>query len=223
MTLGAPPDKPAPAFSKWRDWLDLMVVDHGFLRVLHQNMHAIRPGLYRSAQPSPFDLARFARQGGRHVLNLRGQSDTGAMRLEAAAAAKYGLNYSVFRLYSRQLPSREALLQLGHLLQTLEYPVLAHCKSGADRAGFFAALALLFAGETCARAQQELTLWRGHLKSGPTGILDAFIAAYAQEGEVQGVCFADWLRTMYDPVRIQAGFRPRWWGRVITDTLLKRE
>ena len=97
-----------------------------------------------------------------------------------------------------------------------------HCKSGADRAGLAAALAVMFEGGTTEQAMRQLS-WRfGHFNRAPTGILDAFFLHYATVAEGR-TPFLEWVTTEYDEVALRANFRAHGLSRFITDKLLRRE
>lgn len=212
------------ARERLRAWMDLLVVDHGVLRLFHLNKHRVGEKVWRSAQPSPRDIARLKRQGLRTIVNLRGGRSHGAWQLEKDAAENLGITVVDLVLRSREAPDRETLLALPEFFASLDYPVLAHCKSGADRAGLFAALYLLVVeGADMRRASRELTLLKGHFRYAQTGILDAFLEMYRDEGERKGKAFLDWVREDYDPARLAASFRPKRMASLIADTILKRE
>lgn len=212
------------ARERFRAWMDLLVVDHGILRLIHLNKHRVGDRIWRSAQPSPRDIARLGRQGLKTIVNLRGGRSHGAWQLEKDAAERLGIDIVDLVLRSREAPDRQTLLGLPAFFARLQYPVLAHCKSGADRAGLFAALYLLVVeGASARRALQELTLLKGHFRYAQTGILDAFIEAYAEEGEKQGKSFLDWVREDYDPARLTASFRPKRISSLLADRILRRE
>jgi protein tyrosine/serine phosphatase len=207
-----------------RAWIDLLVTDHGVLRLFHLNKHRVGEKIWRSAQPSPRDITRLQRQGLRTIVNLRGGRSHGAWQLEKDVAERLGITVVDLVLRSREAPDREALLALPAFFASLDYPVLAHCKSGADRAGLFAALYLLVVENTSAeRALRELTLLKGHFRYAQTGILDAFLEAYRDEGERQGKAFLDWVREDYDPAHLTASFRPKRISSLLADRILRRE
>lgn len=207
-----------------RAWADLLVVDHGVLRLFHLNRHRVGEGVWRSAQPSPRDLARLKARGLRTIVNLRGGRAHGAWQLEKDAAERLGLTVVDLVLRSREAPDRETLLALPGFFASLDYPVLAHCKSGADRAGLFAALYLLVVeGADSKRAMQELTLRKLHFRYAQAGILDAFLEAFRDEGETKGKSFLQWVQEDYDPARLAREFRPRPVSSLIADRLLRRE
>lgn len=207
-----------------RAWLDLLFVDHGIIRLVHLNTHRVTAKLWRSAQPSPGDVAQMAKAGLKTIVNLRGGRSHGAWQLERDAAERHGITIVDLVLRSREAPDRETLLQLPEFFDSLAYPVLGHCKSGADRAGLFAALYLLVVEKaSVARALRELTLLKGHFRYAQTGILDAFLEVYRDEGEAKGKAFMEWVRDDYDPAALQATFRPRRVSSLIADRILNRE
>ena len=101
---------------------------------------------------------------------------------------------------------------------------MIHCKSGADRAGFVAALYLvLHEGRTVTQALRQLSFRFGHFRFARTGILDAFFARYRQEGEAKGIPFLEWVERSYDPEALERDFRPSFWSDVVVDRILRRE
>lgn len=207
-----------------RAWADLLFADHGILRLIHLNLHQIDARVWRSAQPSPRDIATLARAGLKTIINLRGGKSHGAWQLEKDAAARYGITISDLVLRSREAPDRAMLLALPAFFAAQQYPLLAHCKSGADRAGLFAALYLLvMKGADAKTALAELSLRKGHFRYAQAGILDAFIEDFAENGEKKGKPFLEWVREDYDPARLTAAFRPRPLSSFLSDRLLRRE
>jgi hypothetical protein len=97
-----------------------------------------------------------------------------------------------------------------------------HCKSGADRAGLAAGLAILLEGGTAAQALRQLS-WRfGHFSRSRTGILDAFFMLYAAEAE--GKCrFLDWVRAGYDEQALRRDFAASGVQSFVNDRILRRE
>jgi protein tyrosine/serine phosphatase len=207
-----------------RAWADLLFTDHGILRLVHLNAYRVSPQLWRSAQPSPLDIARMAKKGLRTIINLRGGRSHGAWQLEREATEKRGIAVVDCVLSSRSAPDREMVLALPALFASINYPALAHCKSGADRAGLFSALYLLIVEKANAKtALRELSLRKGHFRYAQTGILDAFLEAYRDEGETKGKTFLDWVREDYDAAALQARFAPKRLSSLIADRLLARE
>ena len=207
-----------------RAWTNMLFVDHGILRLIYPNRGRVSAGLWRSSQPSPGQVAWFARMGGKTIVNLRGGREHGSWPLERDACRRHHVKLAEFILRSREAPNRDTLLGMAAFLETLEYPVLVHCKSGADRAGLFAALFLILReGASVAEAREELSLRYGHFRQAKTGILDAFLDAYEREGEAAGLSLETWLRDVYDPERLTKGFKSTLWSSLVADRLIRRE
>jgi protein tyrosine phosphatase (PTP) superfamily phosphohydrolase (DUF442 family) len=205
-------------------WVDSLLVDHGLLRTVWTNFGVVIPGrLYRSNHPTPGGLARLVRRHGiRTVINLRGASGNGSDALSREAAARLGVAFVDAPLSSGHAPSRERLLDLIAALRGAAEPVLVHCKSGADRAGFAAGLFCLLHGGSAADALGHLSLRHGHLRRSRAGILDAFFLAYRREAE--GVRdFEAWVRDGYDPAALQRDVRTSRVARFVNDRVLARE
>ena len=205
-------------------WANMLLVDHGLLRLAYPNRAQVSAKLWRSSQPSPGQIRAFAAGGGRTVVNLRAGREYGSWPLQREACERHGLRLVEFVLRSREAPARDAVLSAKRLFDALDYPVLVHCKSGADRAGLFCALFLLIhEGASVAEARRQLSLRYGHFRFSKTGILDAFLDAYRREGEAKGVAFLDWADRIYDPDKVTRSFRPRFWSTLIGDRLIRRE
>jgi protein tyrosine/serine phosphatase len=211
---------------RWLAWLDSLFIDHALLRLVWTNLHTVLPGrLYRSNHPTPGRLARLARRLGlKSVVNLRGPTQSGSDALLRESASRLGLVLLDAPLSSRS-PEREDLLRLIRILREAEEPVLLHCKSGADRSGFAAALYLILReGMPVARARRQLS-WRfGHWRGGASGILDLILERYAEEGEGRTDLEA-WVAARYDRpsfTALQQG-RSRRLLRLLDDRVLRRE
>ncbi|MGF1502676.1 MAG: tyrosine-protein phosphatase [Paracoccaceae bacterium] len=215
-----------PLETRWdrvRAWTNMLLVDHGVIRLAYLNLHPVGARAWRSAQPMPHQIRAFARRGGQSVVSLRGGQTFGSLPLELEACARERLKYHNFVLRSRSLPDRETIREMAALFERLDYPVLFHCKSGADRAGFICAVYLMLAeGRPVAEARRQLSLRYGHVRQGKTGVLDAFFDAYEADTGGQ-VPLLDWVETAYDPERITRDFRASGWGVLVSDTLLRRE
>ena len=99
--------------------------DHGFLRAIYQNLHQISPDMYRSNQPSPAKVMKYAKELGlRTILNLRGESTKGYYLLEKEACEQAGITLIDFQVFSRDTPTREAVFAARDLFETIEYPAL---------------------------------------------------------------------------------------------------
>ncbi len=207
-----------------RAWANMLLVDHGIFRLAYLNAHSVTPRLWRAAQPAPHQIARFARAGVRTIVNLRGGREHGSWPLQREACERHGVALVDFVLRSRGAPERETILAAKDFFASLREPALVHCKSGADRAGFFAALYLLIhEGRPLDEAIRQLSLRYGHFKFAKTGILDAFFEAYRHEGAAKGTAFLDWVATDYDPERLEREFKPGFLSSLVADRLIRRE
>jgi len=204
---------------------DYMWNDHAFLRLRFQNAHWISEELVRTNQPSPEQLAGWKARGIKTIINLRGGFDGSFHVLEKAACEELGLTLVDFTITSREVPSRARVLGARDLFESIEYPALMHCKSGADRAGIMSVFYMHFRkGKTIREALGQLHLRYLHMKAGKTGVLDYTFERYLAEGEPAGLSFIEWVESpAYDPDAIKADFRSQWWGNFFTERLLKRE
>ena len=205
-------------------WFDSLVMDHAVLRLGWSNFATVIPGkLYRSNHPTPGRLARLkARFGLRTLVNLRGKRDCGSDALSRDAAARLGMAHIDMAFESRGAPHRERILRFYDLYRTMAFPALIHCKSGADRAGLAAGLALLFEGGTTAEALGQLSLRFGHFNRSPTGVLDAFFLRYQVVAEGR-IGFVEWVRDEYDEDAVREGFWAGGLAKFVNDAVLRRE
>jgi protein tyrosine/serine phosphatase len=207
-----------------RAWANMVLVDHGVFRLVYLNRHRLTDKLWRSAQPAPHQLAWFAKQGIRTIINLRGGREHGSWPLQREACERLGLTLVEFKARSRGAPERETILKAKDFFDEIAYPALIHCKSGADRAGLVAALYLIVhEGRPVREALSQLSLRYGHFRFAKTGILDAFFERYLTEGEPQGLTFLEWAERVYDPDALERDFRPSFWPDLLVDRILRRE
>ncbi|MDE2200841.1 MAG: tyrosine-protein phosphatase [Rhodospirillales bacterium] len=205
-------------------WADSLLVDHAALRLVWTNWGVVAAGrLYRSNHPTPGRLARAVRRHGvRSVINLRGATGSGSDALSRAAAARLGLRFFDVPMSSGRAPPRDALLALIAALRAAPQPALVHCKSGADRAGFAAAVFVLLEGGSTAAALRQLSWRHGHMRHARAGILDALLLRYGAEAEGR-LGFADWVAREYDAEALQRGFAAGGLASFLADRVLRRE
>ena len=215
-----------------RAWRELMLDDHGALRKCYRNEHEVAAGeLWRSYQPSPADVARWARMGIRTIVNLRGAKPSGFLFLEEEACAQHGVALETFRVFSREAPSPETLCGARALFDRIEYPAVIHCKSGADRAGLMATLYLFFRkGRPLNEAMRQLSWRYGHIRQGKTGVIDYALDLYKDYATRREIAlddveaFLQWAQSdAYDPTAVKAAFASSWWGALLTERILRRE
>jgi protein tyrosine/serine phosphatase len=208
-----------------RAYLHYLWNDHAYLRLRFQNAHWISEELVRTNQPWPHQLAAWKARGIKTVINLRGGFDASFHALEKEACERLGLTMVDFTITSREVPSRERVHGAKALFETIAYPALMHCKSGADRAGIMSVFYMHFRkGKTIRQALEQLHLRYLHVRAGKTGVLDYTFERYLAEGEPAGLSFIEWVDSpAYDPAGIKADFRSKWWGELLTDQFVRRE
>lgn len=149
--------------------LALALSTGGYLGALQLtgNFHPVVPGsLYRSAQPTATDIARYRKTYGiKTIINLRGEN-TGSpwYDSEIAEAKRLGIAHVDFGMSARRELTQAASADLIAILERAEKPVLIHCKAGADRSGLASALyvaAVAKLGE--AAAEQQISIRYGHI------------------------------------------------------------
>lgn len=189
----------ALAYQRW--------MDHGFLRSLWTNMHAIAPDVWRSNHPTPRRFDRLAAMGIRTIVSLRGSGTAPWALLEQEACARLGISLETVALQSRAAPPKAELQKLIALFRRVEKPLLIHCKSGADRAGLASAIYLLVIEQRPLAQARRMLSWRYiHLRWTKTGVLDLLLDTYQASGEPD---FERWLEHDYDAAALQAAFKAR--------------
>jgi protein tyrosine/serine phosphatase len=204
--------------------LDALFIDHGVFRLFYLNKHRLGKNAWRAAQPAPHNIRVLARQGVRTILNLRGERVCGSYWLEQAECERHGITLVNFQVRSRQAPTAEQVRAAKVLFDSIEYPMLMHCKSGADRAGLMSVLYLhLKEGVPLEEAKGQLSLRYGHFRQADTGVLDRVFDSYLEYNARRPVTFLEWVDTVYDPIELKRSFHSAGWARRLVDQVLRRE
>jgi protein tyrosine phosphatase (PTP) superfamily phosphohydrolase (DUF442 family) len=127
------------------------------------NRHTVIPNkVYRCAQPNGEHLRELVKAHGiRTVINLRGVSPELPTYQEECQ------------------PSTSELKQLIEVLDRTEYPIVIHCKRGADRTGLVSTVTLLlYTDATPDEARRQLWPRFGHFRFGRTAAIDEFFDQY---------------------------------------------
>ena len=183
-------------------------MDHEILRALYHNQSKVAPGVYRSNQPSPNRIKTWAKKGIKTIINLRGASNQGSYLLELQKCNDLGIKLINYPLYATRLASSDELIGLGNLFEKINYPILLHCKSGADRAGLASVMYHLMVLDTPFQiARKHLSIRFLHLKFSRSGILDFMLDTYEKESKMTGLNFRSWIETKYDPNKLTKIYR----------------
>lgn len=183
--------------------------DHHMLRHLWANETEFAPNAWRSNQPDPARIDGYAKRGIKTILNLRGTANRSHYLFEKEACETHRIVLVSMALSAKKAAPRAEYLALLDHFETIEKPVLIHCKSGADRTGIAAVFYLLHIEQMPLDvARKQLGLKYLHLRWFKTGILDDILDAYADDLAQHGpIALRDWLTSYYDPEAITAAFR----------------
>lgn len=177
----------------------------------------------RSSQPTSQLAAWIHDYRLRSILNLRGGGPSDWWYdAEVKAARDNGVAFYDFPISATKRPTRRELLVLIDTLRSCPYPLLIHCKSGADRTGLASALYLMIErGVPPGRAEDAFTLEHGHIPlCGPERLHEP-LHEYANWLAARGLAhtpgrFRDWVRDVYtspdgpeDPPPLKPGPRQR--------------
>lgn len=224
MAIDRTADNTSTLGKRLRTYLDMMFVDHGIFRLFLNVATPITPNAWRGGQPWPRHVKRARERGIKTIVNLRGARDCGAYVLEREACKKYGVTLIDMPLESRSSPQIDRLNRAVDVFNDIEYPVMFHCKSGADRVGIGSALYLMLKeGRAVSEAKQQLSLRFGHVRQAKTGVLDAFLEEYEARNAREPIDFMTWVNTEYDRDTLNARFQNMKTADVIVDFILRRE
>jgi len=187
--------------------LHFELFDHALLRHLWTNLDQVAPGVYRSNQPGPARVKRYAGMGIKTILTLRGRAQRAHYLFEAEACARHGIELIDVSLHAKKACDRDEMLRLIALFRTLDRPFLMHCKSGADRAGLASVLYLMTQeGKTLAQARPHLGPRYLHLKGSKAGVLDHMLDMYAERDAHAPIGIEEWIAREYDPDALTRSF-----------------
>lgn len=209
---------------KGKAWLNSLFIDHAIFRLVWTNFDTVIPGkVYRCNHPTPRRLRSLVhRYKIKTLVNLRGHRYCGSDALSRTESKKLGLDFYDLPFESRGAPHRDRILRLADTYSKMEFPILIHCKSGADRAGLVSALIMLLEERPVRQAMKQLSWKYGHFKHSRTGILDAFFMLYAQQTQ-EKQNFLDWVRHDYNEQELRSLFKVSKLSSFINDQILHRE
>ena len=198
-------------------------MDHGIFRFKWRSLHKISENTYRSNQPFPWQiLADKNKRGVKTIINLRGIRNCSSFFLEKETCERHNIKLINFPVTSRAAPKVETILAAKKLFNEIEYPIIMHCKSGADRAGLMSALYLiLHKNISVIEAKKQLSFKYLHIKYAKTGILDAFFDNYIKENKNKD--FLDWVKNDYNPEKLKLSFKVKKLSEILSTYILRRE
>ncbi|WP_425100073.1 fused DSP-PTPase phosphatase/NAD kinase-like protein [Tropicibacter sp. S64] len=184
--------------------------DHAFLRIFWTNFWPVAPGVWRSNQPTHARFEKYAAMGIRTVVNLRGEDKHAHYLFEKESVEALGMTLVNAKLWAREAAPRKRIVAVIDALREAEKPLMFHCKSGADRAGFVAAMYLMvFEGASIQEAKKQLGLKYIHLDFTATGVQDYILDLYEARLSLGSIGFEDWIRSEYAAKPIQAAWEAR--------------
>jgi hypothetical protein len=180
------------------------------------NLGIVDPGrVIRSAQPTSnlkdmirdHDLAA--------ILNLRGGSPRDAFYTnEVRAAKEAGVDFYDLVLSATKRPRRQDLLRLIDVVTHCKYPLLIHCKAGADRTGLATAIyRMMVLKEPPEKALEAFTIYHSHFPLfGPQRLhepIDEYAAWLVKNGLPHTPeRFHDWVKNDYRADDPAEGYSP---------------
>ena len=175
--------------------------------------------------PTPQRIKKYKKLGIKTIINLRGGKKDGGWFLEKNACEKNGLELVNLVARSRAAPDKNMIFKAKAVFESIKYPALIHCKSGADRAGIIAFLfKVLKSKENPEVAKKQLSLKYLHIKHAKTGVLDAFCDLYIKYYKnTKNPDFIYWTRHIYKPQELEASFSENKFFEKIITKILRRE
>ena len=141
----------------------LWLAAYAFYEMAQNNFHTVVAGqVYRSSRMNPDALARVIQT--RHIQSVL--SLIGPSLLESNAVRKSGAVYFYVSISDRHELAESQMEKIIAAMRAAPKPLLIHCKAGADRSGLASALyQFAIEGKPAAKADDELTIFYGHLPS----------------------------------------------------------
>jgi len=195
---------------KLRSAINLFIIDHGWIRaIINNNFFIINEGVYRSGQPSPKLLEHYiVKHKIKNIINLRysDTSDQDIYLMQKNICYKLNTNMINIPISARRLPEKDKLKLILDIIKQIQKPFLVHCKTGADRTGFFMALYIFYTTNDIELAKKQLSLKYLHVRYSSTGILDYFFDLL-KKLELNNTDLEDWIDKKYDPQLITSKYK----------------
>lgn len=170
-----------------------------YMGVFGENFRPIEANkAYRSGQVTPESLRKHIKEDNiKCVVNLRGHSRSQWYTSELQTCQEAGIEHDDIKFDPNYLPSPDILKKLMDRFQAGPYPMLMHCRAGADRSGLGSTLyAMLVEHKPLDEAMADEMTWRkGHVKS-DSG--DRFLELFRTRGNGQDI--KDWILNTYPEI-----------------------
>jgi protein tyrosine/serine phosphatase len=206
--------------------LEAWFIDHEILRTLYRNFYSLSNNAYRSNHPSPSFIKKLRKNKQlKTIISMRRADSTGQYRLEKETCDKLGITLINHPMSSRSFPDADNIIKAKEILENADYPILIHCKSGADRAGMMSVFYKHFIlNQPIKEALAELSMKYGHFRWADTGKLDVFFEDFLKfEQQNPEVSFIDWVKNHYNKPKLNEEFHAEGWANIVVNKILKRE
>jgi protein tyrosine phosphatase (PTP) superfamily phosphohydrolase (DUF442 family) len=186
-----------------------LTVTIGYKPLFKQNFSEVVPNrLYRSAQPDDRLAGWIEEHNIKSVLNLRGGYPSYQWYAQEREIIRdHTVDYYEIPISAQLRPRKRELLQIIDLLGRARYPLLVHCKSGADRTGLGVALYhLMVQKELPQTALSGFSIYHAHIPLFGPEKLQQPIREYADWLEQKELIhtperFREWVETEYEDGR----------------------
>jgi len=211
---------------RFKAHLHNLFVDHEILRKVYRNFFKLSDKAYRSNHPSARFIEKLkSTHNLKTIISMR-KADTSASYLfEKEACDKLGITLLHHKMSSRRMPHKEMVLAAKQLFKDVDYPILIHCKSGADRAGLMSVFYMHFAEkQPIEEAVTQLSMKYGHFRWAETGKLDFFFDRFFEyKKQHPSIEFIDWVEHHYDREALDKAFKSSGWANIVVNKILRRE
>jgi protein tyrosine phosphatase (PTP) superfamily phosphohydrolase (DUF442 family) len=153
---------------------------------------------YRSGQMTLDSLNEHVHALGlKSVINLRGVCADDWYKREVEYCSAHQIAHVDFKIDPVRLPRPEVVLDMIRYFKAAEYPLILHCRNGADRSGLAATLyRITKEKEGVDSALQKEVNWHcGHVRTTKNDAAERFFELYRRTGN--GESFESWAENTY--------------------------